>query len=85
MMPAPPRGAPWRTTQVMRVYKKDKLDYPVMGIAVMRDGEKRMKGSRSWLKGCYEVPGEPPRYSKDNASVEYDTIDGKSGKVPLIK
>ena len=73
-----------RKVKVMRVYKKDKLDYPVMGIAALPD-EKLMKSSQTWLKGCYGLAGEPPRYSQDNQAVEYDTIDGKSHSVPLKK
>lgn len=83
MIPAPLRTQSWRQAEVMRVYKKEKLDYPVFGIAAMND-EKLMKGSRSWLKGCYGVPGDPPRYSQDGSTVEYETIDGKKGSVPLI-
>lgn len=82
MMPAPPRGEPWRKAQVMRVYKKEKLDYPVVGVAALKD-ERLIKSSPSWLKGCYGLPGDPPRYSADGLAVEYDTIDGKSGSVPL--
>lgn len=84
MIPAPPRGKNWRQVVVMRVYKKDKLDYPVMGVAALPD-EKLMKSSTSWLKGCYGNPGEPPRYSADGKSVDYDTIDGKTHSVPLFK
>jgi hypothetical protein len=84
MIPAPPRGKSWRETVVMRVYKRDKLDYPVMGIAALAD-ERLMKTSTSWLKGCYGLPGEAPRYSSDGEAVEYDTIDGKSHSVPLKK
>jgi hypothetical protein len=81
-IPSPPRGKNWRQAVVMRVYKKEKLDYPVMGIAALPD-ERLMKGSTSWLKGCYGVDGEPPRYSSDGDAVEYDSIDGKSHSVPL--
>jgi hypothetical protein len=84
MIPAPPRGKSWRETVVMRVYRRDKLDYPVMGVAVLAD-ERLMKTSTSWLKGCYGVPGEAPRYSSDGAAVEYDSIDGQSRSVPLLK
>ncbi|MBL8949710.1 MAG: hypothetical protein JNK82_02965 [Myxococcaceae bacterium] len=84
MMPAPDRAKQWRQAEVMRVYKREKLDYRVMGVAAMPD-EKLIKGSKSWLKGCYGVPGEPPRYSADGAAVEYERIDGKSGRVPLVR
>jgi hypothetical protein len=84
MIPAPPRGKSWRQAVVIRVYKKDKLDYQVMGVAAMPN-EKLMKASTSWLKGCYGNPGEAPRYAADGKSVEYDTIDGKSSSVPLFK
>ena len=83
MIPAPPRGAKWRQVQVMRVYKKARLDYPVVGVAALPD-EKLIKGSRSWLKGCYGVPGDPPAYSADGSSVEYESIDGKHHSVPLV-
>lgn len=84
MFPAPPRAQAWRTGQVMRVYKKDKLDYPVVGVAVLKD-ERLIKSSRSWLKGCYGIDGEPPHYSGDGLAVEYSTIDGKAGRVPLTQ
>jgi hypothetical protein len=84
LIPAPPRGKPWRASQVMRVYKKEKLDYQVMGIAVLKD-EKLMKASPTWVKGCYGVPGDPPRYSADGLAIEYESIDGKRQTVPLIK
>lgn len=83
MIPAPLRSKSWRQAEVMRVYKKDKLDYPVVGIAAMKD-EKLMKGSRSWLKGCYGLPGDPPQYSSDGSAVEYESIDGKKSSVPLV-
>ncbi len=83
IIPAPDRAKAWRQVHVMRVYKKEKLDYPVVGIAALPD-EKLIKGSRSWLKGCYGVAGDPPRYSDDGASVEYERIDGKKGSVPLV-
>ena len=72
----------WRAAQVMRVYKKDKLDYPVVGVAAMKE-EKLMKGSASWLKGCYGIPGEAPHYTADGSAVEYEMINGKKGSVPL--
>jgi len=82
MIPSPDRGKSWRQVQVMRVYKKEKLDYPVVGIAALPD-EKLFKGSKSWLKGCYGVPGDPPHYNDDGSAVEYERIDGKKGSVPL--
>ena len=68
MIPAPDRAKAWRQVQVMRVYKKEKLDYPVVGIAALPD-EKLIKGSKSWLKGCYGVPGDPPHYNADGSAV----------------
>ncbi len=84
MIPAPPRSQKWRQAQVMRVYKKDKLDYPVVGIAALPD-ERLMKGSASWLRGCYGVLGDAPHYSSDGNAVEYDSIDNQHRSVPLIK
>ena len=83
IIPAPPRTQTWRQAQVMRVYKKEKLDYPVVGIAAMPN-EKLTKTSPSWLKGCYGVAGDPPRYSADGSAVEYESIDGKKQRVPLV-
>ncbi len=83
IIPSPSRAQAWRKTQVMRVYKKERLDYPVMGIAVLKD-EKLIKASPSWLKGCYGLAGDPPQYSADGSAVEYETIDGKKASVPLV-
>lgn len=83
MIPAPLRTQAWRVAQVMRVYKKEKLDYPVVGIAALPD-EKLSKTSPSWLKGCYGVAGDPPAYSADGSAVEYESIDGKKQRVPLV-
>lgn len=84
MIPAPLRSKSWRQVHVMRVYRKEKLDYPVVGVAALPD-EKLIKGSRSWLKGCYGVPGDPPQYSADGSAVDYESIDGKKRSVPLTK
>ena len=83
MIPAPPRGQMWRRVQVMRIYNRGELDYAVVGAAAMPD-EVRLRAYRSWLKGCYEVPGEPPRYSADGNAVEYETIDDKKSQISLI-
>ena len=80
--PAPNRGRAWSTTEVMRVYAKNRLDYSVSGSTVLP--EKYMATSRSWLKGCLGIPGNEPRYAADALSVEYETVDGKSGAVPLV-
>ena len=84
MISAPSRAKSWRATEVMRVYKQGKLDYKVMGIVALPN-EKLYKANRTWLRGCYGNPGEPPHYAKDAKSVEYETIDNKSSNVPLEK
>ena len=53
-----------------------------MGMAALTD-EKLIKGSRSWLKGGYGVPGEPPHYSQDGLQVDYESIDNQTHSVPL--
>ena len=82
IIPAPDRGKSWASTEVMRVYARNKLEYAVQGLSVIP--EKFMVTSTSWLKGCYGVPGEAPRYAADGLSVEYETIQGKAGSVPLV-
>jgi hypothetical protein len=82
IIPAPDRGKAWSTTEVMRVYARNQLDYSVPGSAVI--AEKFTKTSTSWLKGCFGVPGDEPRYSADGLSVEYETVEGKKGSVPLV-
>jgi type IV pilus assembly protein PilA len=81
LVPAPDRGKDWAQTTVMRVYAGGKLEYAVSGVAVLQ--EKYMKRSPSWLKGCFGVPGDEPRYSEDGRAVEYVMVDGKPGRVSL--
>ncbi len=82
LIPAPLKGKRWDETQVMRVYAREKLEYSVTAVAVI--AEAAMKTSPSWLKGCFGVAGAEPHYAADGLSVEYETINGKPGTVPLI-
>lgn len=82
IVPAPDRGKDWSATEVMRVYARNQLEYSVPGSAVIP--EKFIKTSTSWVKGCFGVPGNEPRYSADGLSVEYETVEGKKGSVPLV-
>lgn len=79
--PAPSRGD-WRKAVVMRVYRRQKLAYQVLGPGVVPD-EAKVRGQRSWARGCFGVPGEPPRYSADGTAVELTTVEGKPQRVPL--
>jgi hypothetical protein len=81
LVAAPVRGKAWRATEVMRVYQRGELAYRVMGAAVLP--ERAMRSSISWLQGCFGAPGEPPRYAGDGLAVEYTTIAGVEGRVPL--
>ncbi|GMU59529.1 MAG: hypothetical protein AMXMBFR34_12920 [Myxococcaceae bacterium] len=79
---APQRGRPWSQTELMRVLRREALDYVVPGVALLP--EEALKTSISWLQGCYAQPGQPPRYSASGTAVEYDMVNGESGTVELI-
>lgn len=81
--PAPSKANGWRAAVVMRIYKRDKLDYQVTGPGVIRD-ERKVMNQPSWVQGSFGVPGEPPHYSADGAAVELTSVDGKAQRVPLV-
>lgn len=84
LIAAPPRTQSWSTAVVGKVFTRGELDYAIQGIGVLPN-ESLIRASPTWLRGALGTSGTPPRFSADGASVEFDSIDGVSHAIPLVK
>jgi type IV pilus assembly protein PilA len=84
LVPSPDRAKhKWGITPVVRYYTRGVLSKVQTGASLLP--ESQFRGSPSWLQGCYGVPGEEPRYSKDGLALEYTMINNQAVRVPLVE
>jgi hypothetical protein len=76
----------WAATALIHIYRKGAPEY-VVAVGGIWKTPKALKATGSsfyWMAGALEQPGEPPRYSADGNTVEFDTLDGRRQTVSLL-
>lgn len=84
LVPSPDRASnKWGLAPVVRYYTRGILSKIQTGASLLP--ESQFRGSPSWLQGCYGVPGDEPRYSKDGLALEYTMINNQAVRVSLVE